>query len=186
MLSLSLLLISLLAGTSVASPVSFDYNTFDFDDAPTPPPGLTLLDASNQGLGFYPSEGGEGGGGGKGEGEGVPDFTVPLQQPQQQQIDYYLQQPQFAEFKIAEGAVHDVEEPDSASCTKVCCEGHYGEILTFSTGQTGFDYVNRCSPRPSTFFGTIYLYASQRSCTTPPLPSPQKNTLNESSPTPYP
>lgn len=166
MLSLSLLLISLLAGTSsVASPLSSDYNTFGFEaKGPSPAsPGLTLLDASTQGLGFYPSEGGGGGGGG-----GIPDFAVPLQQqqqpaPQQQQIDYYYsqQQPEFAaEFEIAEAGggatIHDglakAEEPDYASCTKVCCEGHYGEILTFSTGETGFDYVNRCSPRPSTFF----------------------------------
>lgn len=149
MLHLSLLLISLLTGTSVAGPVSFDYDTFDFNQPLTPSPG-PILDGSNLQLSLYPSEG-----------EGVPDFTVssPQQQhPVQQQIDYPQQQPQFVEFKIAtEEAAKTAEEPDYASCTKVCCEGHYGEILTFSTGETGFDYVNRCSARPSTFWDYIFL-----------------------------
>ena len=223
MLSLSLLLISLLAGRSIASPVSFDSlsNTFGFDEAPRPSPGLTLLDASNQGLDFfYPtSTGGGGGGGGEGEGVeagGVPDLmTVPIHIQQQQQpppqqlqtIDYsYSQQqqpqPELAKFEIAaeEKTVDAVEpkeeeEPNYASCIKVCCEGHYGEILHFSTGKTGFDYVNRCSLRPSTFFFFFFFffvkpYNSSQLLLVQPLPLPlplsshprkrKKITLNES------
>lgn len=50
--TLSLLPISLFIGTSVASPVSFLYSTFGFEEALTPSPGSTVLDASNHGLGF--------------------------------------------------------------------------------------------------------------------------------------
>lgn len=206
MLSFSLLLISLLAGTSIASPVSSDYlyNTFGFDEAPSPSPDVTLLDASNQGLGgfFYPTSTGGGGGEGGVVGGEVPDLTVPIhiQQQQQQQppklqsliIDnYYSQQPQpeLAEFEIAaEESVPAVEppkeEPNYASCIKVCCEGHYGEILTFRTGKTGFDYVNRCSLRPSTFFSFFFRNHIIHHNATPPGPplhpsTPQKNFYSE-------
>lgn len=152
MLSLSLLLIFFLTGTSVASPVSFDYDTFDFNEPLTPSPGLIpspspILAASN--LELLNPYSGEGGGG------GVSDFTVPSppQQRPQQEIGYsqQQQQPELTDFKIADGEIIKAEEPDSQKCTKVCCQGHYGKILTFSTGKSGFDYVNQCSLRPSTF-----------------------------------